>query len=54
MKIYNNNITYDFCATHCIKCKHNLGLGVCPIFKYTRYYEGKRIYPIEQLDVFEL
>lgn len=54
MKIYNNNITYDFCPIACIKCKHNINLNICPIFKYTRYYKGKRLHPTEQLDIFEL
>jgi hypothetical protein len=54
MKIYYQNITYDFCPTTCIKCKHYLSLGLCPIFRLTIYYEGKRLHPTEQLDVFEL
>lgn len=54
MKIYYNHTTYDFCPISCIKCKHDLSLGVCPIYNYLRYYEGKRLHPIEQLDVFEL
>lgn len=54
MKIYYNNITYDFCSIGCIKCKYNLGLGVCPIYNYFRYYKGERLHPTETLDVFEL
>lgn len=54
MKIYNNNITYDFCPIACIKCKHYLGLGVCPIYNYLEYYKGERLHPAKQLDVFYL
>lgn len=54
MKIHYKHITYDFCFTNCIKCKHNINLNICPIFRYIRYYEGERLHPTEQLDIFEL
>lgn len=54
MKIYYKQITYDFCPTTCDRCKHDLSLGVCPIYNYIRYYKGKRLQPTKQLDIFEL
>lgn len=54
MKIYNNNITYDFCPIACIKCKHYFGLGVCSLHNYLGYYHNKRMHPTKMLNVFEL
>lgn len=54
MKIYYQNITYNFCSFCCTNCSYYLGKDWCSVFPDIRYYAGKRVYPTEQSDIFEL
>jgi len=54
MRIHYKHITYDFCLPYCTRCIHYQGRGRCSVFKDIRYSMGKRIHPVEPLDVFEL
>jgi hypothetical protein len=54
MKIQYKNRTYDFCPQCCVQCIHYLGRGWCSLFPDIQYSMGKRIRPVETLDVFEL
>ena len=54
MKLYYDDITYDFCPSNCLQCINYQDSYRCSIFPNIRYWMGKRIRATETLGVFKL